>query len=109
MSILIGVTGGIGSGKTTVCRLFHEKGIPVIYADEISHTLTNTNPIIKKNILEYFGKESYKENTLNRSYLAHRVFNNPKELAKLNSIIHPYVIQEIEKQSCFWIFSNEIF
>jgi len=88
----IGLTGGIGSGKSTVCRVFETLGIPVYYADDAAKKLMNTNDELKKSIITHFGKESYNNEGLNRKYLASIVFNNKEKLDLLNSLTHPITI-----------------
>lgn len=92
----VGITGGIGSGKSTVAKLFQLLGVPVYYADEEAKKLMNTHEAIKEQLLKAFGKETYNEVGLNRIYLASQVFNQPDKLQLLNSIVHPVVIDEAE-------------
>jgi dephospho-CoA kinase len=99
----IGLTGGIGSGKSTVCRVFETLGIPVYYADDAAKKLMNTNDELKKSIITHFGKESYNNEGLNRKYLASIVFNNKEKLDLLNSLTHPITI--IDAQN--WIKSQK--
>lgn len=88
----IGITGGIGSGKTTACKLFETLGIPVYYADERAKWLMNNDPELRQQLIETFGTETYQEDgTLNRPYLAQLVFNDQNQLNKLNGIVHPAV------------------
>lgn len=88
---VVGLTGGIGSGKTTVAGFFRELGIPVYIADEAGKRLMNTSSEIKQAITELFGEESYNGNSPNRKFIASRVFNDKTQLEKLNQIIHPAV------------------
>lgn len=89
----IGLTGGIGSGKTTVARIFEVLGIPVYFADETTRRLMNEDPKVRAGILEHFGPKSYDENGLNRHYLSSIVFNDPSKLELLNSLTHPFTIR----------------
>ncbi|MDF1698718.1 MAG: dephospho-CoA kinase [Saprospiraceae bacterium] len=90
--IKVGVTGGIGSGKTTVCRLFEEMNIPVYYADIEAKQLMKHDKELKKSIKELLGKEAYHRNgRLNRSYVASIIFNDKEKLAQLNALVHPAV------------------
>lgn len=90
----IGITGGIGSGKTTVCRVFETLGIPVFNADTIAKSIMVTDTFLIASIKKEFGEEAYlPNNELNRSYLANKVFNNQEELKKLNSLVHPVTIK----------------
>lgn len=88
---IVGITGGIGSGKTTVAKLFEAYEIPVYYADIEAKKLMNTNANIKTKLLKKFGNEVYLNNELNRAYLAQIVFNDKRKLATLNAIVHPEV------------------
>jgi dephospho-CoA kinase len=92
----IGLTGGIGSGKSTVAQIFEVLGIPVYYADVEARRIMNTDSGLKKSILEKFGEESYKDGTLNRAYMSSIVFNNPSKLDLLNSIVHPATMKDGE-------------
>lgn len=93
----IGLTGGIGSGKSTVARIFEALGIPVYNADHASKRLMAEDDELKKKIKNSFGEESYKNNELNRKYLAGQVFNDPRKLNLLNSLVHPATIKDAEK------------
>ena len=90
--IRIGLTGGIGSGKTTIAKIFEVLGIPVYYSDNATRQLMNEDPELRKNIEANFGKGSYVENVLNRSYIASIVFNDSAKLDILNSLTHPATI-----------------
>jgi dephospho-CoA kinase len=92
--IKVGLTGGIGSGKTTVSRVFEILGIPVYNADNTAKRLMNTDETLKKKIIEYFGKEAYREGTLNRKFLASVVFSDTGKLDVLNGLIHPLTIKD---------------
>ncbi len=94
----IGITGGIGSGKTTVCKVFETLGIPVFYADIVAKQIMTTDPILISGIVATFGKASYFENhKLNNKHIADIVFNNPVELAKLNALVHPAVFRAFDE------------
>lgn len=103
----IGLTGGIGSGKSTVAKIFEVLGIPVYYADDAAKVLMNTNIKVKEAIIKNFGEASYKKNQLDRSYIASLVFNDKEKLEILNSITHPATIQDannwISKQKAPYI------
>ena len=88
----IGITGGIGSGKTTVSKVFETLGIPVYYADNAAKELMNTDTMLAANIKAAFGEAAYKENILDRAYLAGKVFNDPQQLEQLNRLVHPATI-----------------
>jgi dephospho-CoA kinase len=93
----IGITGGIGSGKTTVAKVFETLGIPVYYADDEAKRIMNEDEGLKKKIVASFGKESYESGKLNRAYLASVVFNDSYKLDLLNSIVHPATIKDAEQ------------
>jgi dephospho-CoA kinase len=94
----IGLTGGIGSGKTTVARIFKLLDIPVYNSDEQARILTDSDPDIQAVILKQFGADVFTpDGKLNRAALANIVFNNPVALQSLNAIIHPAVAQDFEK------------
>ncbi|MGB4774517.1 MAG: dephospho-CoA kinase [Daejeonella sp.] len=92
----IGITGGIGSGKTTVCKVFELLGIPVFYADAVAKQLMNTAEL-KADIIHAFGNQSYSATgELNRKYIAGRVFKDEKALMQLNSLVHPAVFKAFD-------------
>lgn len=93
----IGLTGGIGSGKSTVAHIFDVLGIPVYSADDASKRLMAEDPELKKNIINSFGKESYAGGELNRKYLSDQVFNDHKKIELLNSLVHPATIKDAEQ------------
>lgn len=91
----IGVTGGIGSGKTTVCRIFETLGIPIYYADDRAKAIMIENKELIKTIKKIFGKEAYhKDGTLNRTHIAGIAFANKGKLALLNAAVHPAVAED---------------
>jgi dephospho-CoA kinase len=92
--IKIGLTGGIGSGKTTVANIFEVLGIPVYYADDAAKKLMQHDENIKTKIIQNFGAESYIDGKLNRTYLSAIVFANPEKTAIINSIVHPVTIAD---------------
>lgn len=90
--IKIGITGGIGSGKTTVCKIFETLGVPIYYADERAKWLMVNSPVIRIGIQNLFGEKAFDENgQLNRSHISGIVFKIPKKLHKLNALVHPAV------------------
>ena len=93
----IGLTGGIGSGKSTVAKVFEVLGIPVYYADDAAKNLMNKDEALKQNIKKLFGEVVYKEGQLEKKYLADIVFNNPEKLQLLNALVHPATLQDAEK------------
>lgn len=88
----VGITGGIGSGKSTVAKIFSSLNIPVLDADQAAKDLMENDPGLRSQIAKAFGSESYQNGRLNRPFLAKAVFNNPKQLALLNQLVHPVVI-----------------
>ena len=91
-----GITGGIGSGKSTAAKFFEELGIPVYNSDTRAKTIQNENSEVKVKIIAAFGEEAYNENGLNKPYLSKQVFQNNEKLKLLNSIVHPAVFQDFE-------------
>ncbi len=92
----VGITGGIGSGKTTVCKIFETLGVPVYSADDRAKELMQTNPELIADVISIFGKEAYIDGQLNRSLISSKVFNNKPLLAKLNAVVHPAVGKDAE-------------
>jgi dephospho-CoA kinase len=90
----IGLTGGIGSGKTTVANIFEVLGIPVYYADEEAKKLMNENKALRREIIRLFGDAAYKEGELDRSFLGELVFSDPEKLSQLNKIVHPATLED---------------
>jgi len=90
----IGITGGIGSGKSTVAKVFEVLGIPVYNADDAAKRLMNEDEVLKQKIQLQFGDEVYKNGRLDRKYLADIVFTSPEKLELLNSIVHPATIND---------------
>lgn len=93
----VGITGGIGSGKSTVCRLFAERGVAVYDTDAAAKRLMAEDEALKRGIVARFGAESYRDGVLNRPYLAERVFGDDKEREALNGLVHPAVIADFER------------
>jgi len=93
----IGITGGIGSGKSTVCHVFEHLGIPVFYADTVAKEIMVTDPVLTAGVMEAFGAESYDAGgRLNNKHIAGIVFNNSTELARLNALVHPAVFRAFD-------------
>ncbi len=95
--IKVGLTGGIGSGKSTVADFFSELGVPVYNADFEAKKLMNTSKIIKKKLIAEFGLDVFREGILNRAYLAAIVFKDKKKLNTLNNIVHPKLTKHFSK------------
>jgi dephospho-CoA kinase len=101
--LLVGITGGIGSGKSTVCKLFSLLGIPVYTADERAKWLMAQDPELRNQISNTFGEAAYSSTgELNRTFLAESVFPNPEKIAQLNALVHPAVKKDFEQ----WIASQ---
>ena len=92
--LLVGITGGIGSGKTTVCKIFEVLGIPIYYADDRAKHLMHDNVKLVAALKEAFGEDIYQNGQLDRPVLAAKVFNDAAKLEKLNSLVHPAVAED---------------
>jgi dephospho-CoA kinase len=98
-TLRIGVTGGIGSGKSTVCRLFERLGVPVLYADALAHDIANHNTAARKALLKLLGDHAYRsDGTLDRPAVASRVFSDKRLQKQLNDIVHPLVRRELRSR-----------
>jgi len=95
--IILGITGGIGSGKSTISSFLESAGIPVYIADDMAKQLTNTSPEIKKQLISHFGDDLFENNILNKNRLASIIFNNAENLKIANSIIHPVVLKDFKE------------
>ncbi|MCO6478619.1 MAG: dephospho-CoA kinase [Phaeodactylibacter sp.] len=94
----VGITGGIGSGKTTACKVFETLGIPVYYADSQAKQLMVSDPRLVAGIKALFGPESYlRDGALNRPFIAQQVFSNDEKLKQLNALVHPAVAEDAER------------
>ena len=102
MTKIIGLTGGIGSGKTTIANYFHSFGIPLYIADDEARKLMQSKEILDA-IKTVFGDGIFEKETLNRAKLAEIVFNEPEKLQKLNAIIHPAVKSDFKE----WLLQNK--
>jgi dephospho-CoA kinase len=89
----VGITGGIGSGKSTVCQVFKTLGIPVLYADEVGRYLMDKDAMVIDSIKMLFGNDIYQAGILDRERIANTVFQKPEILEQLNAIIHPATIR----------------
>ncbi len=97
MSLQIGITGGIGSGKSLVCRIFTALGVPVYNADDRAKWLLNHDEKLKKTVEALLGKEAYwPDGAYNRQWVSHKVFNNPTLLRELNAVVHPRVGEDTQ-------------
>ncbi|MFN8152754.1 MAG: dephospho-CoA kinase [Bacteroidia bacterium] len=94
----VGITGGIGSGKSIVCRFFTLLGVPVYDADSAARRLMDADPNVKENVTALFGNKAYlSDGTLNRKEIAARVFSDPAQLEKLNGVVHPAVARDFHQ------------
>jgi dephospho-CoA kinase len=93
----IGITGGIGSGKSTVAKIFAILGIPVYYADGAAKRLMETNTELQQALTAVFGDQLYQNGQLNRPFLANLVFNDADKLAQLNALVHPATLKDAEE------------
>lgn len=100
--IIVGVTGGIGSGKSTICKIFEVLGCKTYYADDRAKWLMENNAELITSVKEFFGDEAYLENKLNRKFIADQAFKDSTLLGKLNAAVHPVVKSDFEK----WIAEN---
>ena len=94
---VVGLTGGIGSGKTTVLSMFLDLGVPVYIADIEAKKLTNTSKVIRKKIIALLGENSYLKKEINKKYVADIIFNDHELLKKINKIIHSKVANHFKK------------
>jgi dephospho-CoA kinase len=104
MTKRLGVTGGIGSGKTTVCRIFRVLGVPVFMADEVARSLMNSDIDIARGINYIAEKDLYTAGELDRRELARLIFNQPDLLRKVNAVVHPAVLRYFEE----WTSSQDV-
>ena len=99
MTLVLGLSGGIATGKSTADKFFEEKNIPIVDCDEIAHNIMNVNKPAWKDIKEVFGEKYLNEDqTINRKKLGKLVFNDPTKMKILNEITHPRIFQEMESQ-----------
>lgn len=100
----VGITGGIGSGKSTVCNILKNLGVPVFSSDDVGKYLLNNDDYLKREITKHFDSDMYTSTgSLDRERMAKLVFNNPDELKKLNELVHPRVKAEFDS----WCKKNE--
>ncbi len=93
MPLRVGLTGGIGSGKSVVAKVFETLGVPVYYADEAAKRLMSENVGLRKDL----GEEAYEKNDLNRKYISAQVFGNAEKLKVLNSLVHPVTLADADE------------
>lgn len=97
MTKIVGLTGGIGSGKTTVAQMFKSLGVPVYNSDEEAKLLMQSSDVIKEELIQLLGENCYKNGQLNRSFIASKVFEDAVLLEKINAIVHPKVATHFEQ------------
>jgi dephospho-CoA kinase len=90
----VGLTGGIGSGKSTIAKVFEVLGVPVYYADDAAKRLMNEDEQLKQQLIHHFGEATYSNGVLNRAHLSSLVFQNKEQLELLNSLVHPATIAD---------------
>jgi dephospho-CoA kinase len=95
--IKVGITGGIGTGKSLICQIFSMLGVPVYYADLAAKKLTASDPEIRKELILLMGRDIYTGNLINRPEMAQRIFKNPELLKKVEKIIHPRVFEHFKE------------
>lgn len=93
---IVGLTGGIGSGKTTVAKAFAQLGVPVYIADEEAKKLMHRSKIIKRKLINLFGEEAYIDGKLNKTFIANIIFNQANYLQEMNAIVHPKVAKHFQ-------------
>jgi len=93
----LGITGGIGSGKSTVCKVFRVFGIPVFSADRSAREIMDTDNSLKKELNNIIGKDVYTDGFLNREMMAGLIFNDTELLGRVNKLVHPYVIRAFDQ------------
>ena len=117
--MIVGLTGGIGSGKSTVARFFETLGVPVYNSDKEARMLMRSSKKVKQAIVDLLGADAYQDNRLNKPYISEQIFNNKDLLEKLNAIVHPAVrehfLQWVNQQNAAYviqetalIFENEM-
>lgn len=94
---IVGLTGGIGSGKSTVAKLFNKLGVPIYFADLEAKKIMNSSKSIKKKLKQLFGEKAYVNGDLNRSFLGDKIFNDKDLLNKMNTLVHPKVQAHFKK------------
>lgn len=109
----VGITGGIGSGKSTLCGMLAERGVAVYDADSRAKRLMTESEPLRRALVEAFGEETFNAEGLNRAYLAERVFHDAEQLRRLNGIVHPAVIADFEvwaeaQQGSYVVFESAI-
>jgi dephospho-CoA kinase len=103
---IVGLTGGMGSGKSTIAKLFQALGIPVYIADVEAKKILATSVVVKRKVIDLLGEQAYVKTVPNRDYIAQKIFNDTTLLAQMNAIIHPKVASHfkvwLQKQTAFY-------
>lgn len=99
---LVGITGGVGAGKSLICKILNTLGVPIYLSDGRAKVLMNNNEDLKKEIINNFGIESYKNNKTDNQFLSNKIFENNSHRLKINSLVHPFVKEDFH----FWIKKN---
>ncbi len=106
--IKVGITGAIGSGKSEFSKILENNGFNVINVDNVSKDILSTDKEIQKQIIKTFGKDSFINGQINKNYLAEKVFSNPENVVKINSIVHPKVIVKVNDLITEYLKRNNI-
>ena len=101
--MLVGLTGGIGSGKTTVAKMFMDMGVPVFIADIEAKRLMKSSKVIRRKLIQLFGEAAYIDGIVNKPFIASKIFNDKEILHKMNAIIHPKVGKRFKK----WVLKQD--
>jgi len=109
----VAITGGIGSGKTYISKMFAELGVPIYNADQKANYIIKSNIVIKKSLINAFGSNSFINNELNKKYISKIIFNDKSKLRLINSIVHPLVYQDynnwlLDQKSSYTIYESAI-
>ena len=109
----VAITGGIGSGKTYISKMFAELGVPIYNADQKANYIIKSNIVIKKSLINAFGSDSFLNNELNKKYISKIIFNDKSKLRLINSIVHPLVYQDynnwlLDQKSSYTIYESAI-
>ena len=99
---LVGITGGVGAGKSLICKILNTLGVPIYLSDGRAKILMNNNEDLKKEIINNFGIESYKNNKIDNQFLSNKIFENNSHRLKINGLVHPFVKEDFH----FWIKKN---
>lgn len=93
----VGITGGIGSGKSWIARILEAMNYPVFHSDEVAKEIMQSDEVLRSEIIAYFGTNAFEDGRLNRSYLASKIFLNPEDREVINELVHPKVRMKFEQ------------